>query len=119
MNDALKRLEEWPVWTSSDVAQNVNAGLDYARSLWHDGYGSVREDLPDCECALVYALVGERFLRFATGGWSDNESVIGALDRNVALSSLTWRLSARGGLHIYAYMPGAHPRAEHTPVTNQ
>ena len=43
---------------------------------------------------------GRRY-RLATGGWSGNESVIGALSRNPMFDALCWQSSHRGGLHIY------------------
>lgn len=40
------------------------------------------------------------FLRFATGGWSGNEDMMHALTENYPVMAC-WRLSARGGLHIF------------------
>ena len=39
------------------------------------------------------------YWRFATGGWSGCEEVIGAMP--LLVYSLAWRSSHRGGLHIY------------------
>jgi len=44
-----------------------------------------------------------KFLRLATVGWSGNEALVDALARNAVIYSLTWRLSSRGGLHIFEY----------------
>ncbi len=78
--------------------------LDMARAAWH-WPEFAHETLRAAEYALVS--VGEsephRYARFATGGWSGNESIIGALNRNVMVRALCWRVSARGGLHIYEY----------------
>ena len=101
-DDALNRLEHWlPVQGETHTA--INAALDYARALWSD-YGTVSEDLQPAERALLHAEATERFLRFATGGWSGNESVIAALNANCLLCTFTWRLNAAGGLHIYRYL---------------
>jgi recombinational DNA repair ATPase RecF len=40
--------------------------------------------------------------RFATGGWSGNESLIHALMSNISVyASLSWVASCSGGLHIF------------------
>jgi len=85
-------------WRSDDLA----ACLDYARAAWHwpDWVG---EDLSPAEREIVMAKDGERFVRFATGGWSGNESIIAALRANLVVWGVCWRLSARGGLHIFRY----------------
>jgi hypothetical protein len=41
-----------------------------------------------------------RIYRFATGGWSGNESIIACLNQNL-LSRAFWCFSSRGGLHVY------------------
>jgi len=80
--------------------------LDLARVAWH-WPDIVRETLSAPELAIVLVgeslKVGHRFVRFATGGWSGNESVITALRRNRLAWLTTWRLSARGGLYIFEY----------------
>ena len=97
--ETLQRIETWP-W------RDVAGCLDYARAAWHwpDWVG---EELSDAERELVHAAPGDRFVRFATGGWSGNEDVVHALGRNVMVRARCWCLSASGGLHIYRY-----PRAE-------
>lgn len=39
----------------------------------------------------------------STGGWSGNESLIGAMKRNYILWSLTWVQSRRGGHYIFEH----------------
>jgi hypothetical protein len=81
--------------------------LELAERAWHwDGWAS-RELRPE-ERAVVTNDVdeGAEFVRFATGGWSGNESIIAALDDNWPVAVMCWRLTARGGLHIYE-MPKA------------
>jgi hypothetical protein len=78
--------------------------LALAERAWHyDGWAT--RELDAHERALVHADPGEAFLRFATGGWSGNESLIDALEANLLVRALCWRLSSRGGLHIYE-IPG-------------
>ena len=50
--------------------------------------------------ALTMRDVPGKYVRFATGGWSGNEDIVAALDRNV-WAGMSWVLSAAGGLHIY------------------
>lgn len=37
----------------------------------------------------------------ATGGWSGNESLLGALGENVVAYAVSWNLSRRGGYHEF------------------
>jgi hypothetical protein len=84
--ETLKKIEEWPLNEREDYA----ALAEFICSVWH--YGE-----PWCK------LTGKRVktLRLATGGWSGNESILAALDKNVMFGMLCWQMSKRGGLHIY------------------
>lgn len=94
-NETLDRIEQAP----------VREALDLARAAWHwEDWAS--EHLRDAEREVITygePVAGRRFIRFATGGWSGNESIISALNRNPQVRVLAWRLHARGGLHIYEY----------------
>jgi hypothetical protein len=92
-DEELERLEKWPY-------QDAAGALEFAASLWH-WPDWVTRDISAHEAAVLHANQEDRFMRFATGGWSGNESIIGALRDNHMVSALTWRLTARGGLHIY------------------
>lgn len=76
---ALRKLARWP-------AKDINGALDFARALWH---------------WPAYARKRGRRYTFITGGWSGNESVIAALEKNTILFALCWVMSKRGGLHVY------------------
>lgn len=102
-DEELGRLEHWPPY---DVA----GALDFAASLWHWPDLAARE-LTAGEASVVRAEPGERYLRLATGGWSGNEEIVAALKTNMILRSLSWRLSAAGGLHIFQY---PNPRKQGT-----
>lgn len=39
--------------------------------------------------------------RIVTGGWSGNESLIAALEKNFIVRVTCWQSSSRGGLHKY------------------
>ena len=49
--------------------------------------------------------IGHKWIKFATGGWSGNEEIIGAMRSNYGIWSLLWESSHRGGLHIF-HKPG-------------
>ena len=38
----------------------------------------------------------------ATGGWSGNEDIIGAMQENIMFWALYWYSSSRGGKHVFA-----------------
>ena len=94
--ETLERLRTWPI---TDAA----AALDFVAAAWHWPNGVSRE-LRLQEAELLFWKPSDRFLRFATGGWSGNESLIDALKQS-QVAALTWRLSSAGGLHIFQY-PG-------------
>lgn len=79
-DDALNRLRQW-------TAHDPDGWLAFARELW---------SYPDA------AAVEGTTYRFATGGWSGNEDVIGAMCDNHVLWMLTWQSSHRGGLYFFA-----------------
>ena len=74
--------------------------LELAERAWHwDGWAT--RELKPAERDIVSGDGSKQFIRFATGGWSGNESIISALDANWVVTMLCWQMSARGGLHIY------------------
>jgi hypothetical protein len=86
-------------WSRRDIA----GCLDFCRAAWH-WPEMAHERLTPEELTILHAEPGDRFVRFATGGWSGNESLITALQRNQHIRARAWRLSSRGGLHIYQYV---------------
>lgn len=78
---ALERIRTWP-------CEDWRGLLEHIRPYWEDdpGYGSWRRT--------------RRRLRLATGGWSGNEDIIGALDRS-CFGIIAWESTHRGGLHVY------------------
>ena len=42
-----------------------------------------------------------RHVRIATGGWSGNEEIVGALSDNLVFWATCWLKSERGGLHVF------------------
>lgn len=67
--------------------------LEAALLLWDHNYGY----------AYKRKVRGEHKMRytFITGGWSENEYVAGALERNRTFSFICWYKSERGGLSVY------------------
>jgi hypothetical protein len=79
--------------------------LDFVKAAWHWPTFATH-GLREAEAALLHMDLADpemKYLRLATGGWSGNESLVAAMERNRLLGVLCWQLSARGGLHIYAY----------------
>lgn len=93
---ALTRIEAWPY-------EDIAGCLDFVASLWHWPEFGVSREIDAHEAGVLKANPGERYLRLATGGWSGNEELIAALRTNHMISALAWRLTARGGLHIFEY----------------
>jgi hypothetical protein len=94
-DETLQALETWPY-------QDLAGALDFLAAAWHWPEFATH-DISAHEAAVLHAEPGERYLRLATGGWSGNESLIAAIDANRMIHALAWRLSTRGGLHIYEY----------------
>lgn len=81
-DDELKTISEWDY-------QDFPALAEYVCGLWH--------------WSDLARLTGKRILqlRLATGGWSGNEDIIRALDKNPMFNLMCWQMSKRGGLHTY------------------
>jgi hypothetical protein len=76
---SLRRLAKWD-------HTDLKGALEFARSLWN---------WPD------YARKRGRRYTFITGGWSGNEDIIAALEKNFMLHAMCWQASFRGGKHVY------------------
>jgi hypothetical protein len=61
--------------------------LEYCASCWDKTYGKIVWKVGTVE--------------FITGGWSCNECVISAMQKNTLLWTLTWESSHRGGLYCF------------------
>lgn len=77
-DEALERIKDWPYADFSGL-------FEFVAALWKwPNYLTAEDD--------------RRTYRFATGGWSGNESLIGALNSNVIARLMCWEASFRGGL---------------------
>lgn len=86
--EELKRIEEWD-W------HDLEALAEFVCSLWEYD-GCKFEDWKKDEIDREY-----RMLWLATSGWSGNEDIIRALNKNQMFNMICWQSSHRGGLHIY------------------
>lgn len=84
----LEYISQWPVSSRS----GLRALFDFIQEALNLDYGSFS--------------VEDEKVRIVTGGWSGNESVIGALQQNYTFWGLCWESSHRGGLHWF-YSPSA------------
>lgn len=76
----LQRIEEWPY-------TDLIGLFDYIGERWM--YKDYWEKVVDNRLRVK--------LSVSTGGWSGNESLIGALEKNIMAWTLTWQESRRGG----------------------
>jgi len=79
-DEDLEKVENWDY-------KNFPGLIDYMEEIWSP-YGSITRE-------------GE-LVTFATGGWSGNESVIGAAEKNLMFRAMCWEKSERGGLDVYS-----------------
>jgi len=75
-------LERVKAWDANDC----HGLFLFIRSVWH---------WPD------FATMEGGMLRLATGGWSGNEDIIGAMHDNTIVWLMCWQSSHRGGLHWF------------------
>ena len=82
-DEELDAIQAWP-------GRDGAALMAQVRKLWHwPHYATVTQD-------------GDKLRHeFCTGGWSGNESLIGALKRNTMAWCLYWQLSERGGRYVF------------------
>ncbi len=77
--ETLKTIREWP--------SDNHAGLIYfCKAAW---------DFKD------YVQKSDGSWHFSTGGWSGNESIIEAMEANIAFWHRYWKQSTRGGHYVF------------------
>jgi hypothetical protein len=82
LEEHCKKLREWPINSHEDLI----ALLAYLKEIWWCGYGWSEHQSPS---GWIYS--------FSTGGWSDNEDLVGSLQDNLLFWALCWQQSRRGG----------------------
>lgn len=86
--EALDEIQKWP------IGENWNMLLARVEELWsYESYVSRDEEKEHNKHISHW--------RFVTGGWSGNESLIGALQENRLFWRTCWWLSQRGGAHEF------------------
>lgn len=63
--------------------------LETCADIWNTCYGSIS--------------IEGNTIRFATGGWSENEAIIEIMSRNKILWFQTWESSHRGGKYVFKF----------------
>lgn len=86
----LERIQEWGYRGFEDLAL-------FVQKIWHWGEDYARlSDWKVDEFGTEY-----RQFELITGGWSGNEDIVCALNKNQMFNMMCWYSSHRGGLHIY------------------
>jgi len=88
--ETLAAIAAWPIKCNKDI-QNL---LEFAGEAWSYPFpvetGGEDED---------------RWIRVVTGGWSGNESLVGAMEENRMFWALCWLESRRGGSYKFYTHP--------------
>jgi hypothetical protein len=69
--------------------------IQFCREAWNMEMGAIREELDED---------GKTLLCFVSGGWSANEAVLNAMQRNLMFNAMCWHSSYRGGLVKYSML---------------
>jgi len=99
-DETLEIIAKW------DVLHDAVNFLQQLKSIWaYDSF--VLSDTPPKEAEALLSMFDEtkdltsyKWLRLATAGWSGNESIVSALERNFSMQ-MHWYMSVCGGLIIY------------------
>lgn len=78
--EALDRISAWPY-------ADIRGMLAFVRELWNYDWSWAEE--------------GEHRLSISTLGWSGNESLIGAMEKNDMFWVMCWQQSTRGGHYVF------------------
>lgn len=89
--DELQAVREWPY-------SDLPGMMDYVRERWRyadDGYWRVFHGTDELskQPLTVYTI--------RTGGWSGNESLVGAMQENSMFMAICWEQSCRGGQYEF------------------
>ena len=87
----LEKIENWVISSTQDCMDL----MDIVKSLW---------SYPNYFSMTYKSGVGKNPVfkfNLSTGGWSGNESIIGALQKNYMFWALTWFSSQRGGHYVF------------------
>lgn len=92
----LKTISGWIITKEADI----QALLEYVRARWTypEYFGYQPERLAD-------GAPPNKPFGVSTGGWSGNESLIGALEDNLMFWACCWHRSERGGHYVFDSAP--------------
>ena len=76
----------------TDATGGTDQWLVCCGMVWDLRYGAVRKGCGDD---------GEYLVEFVTGGWSNNEAIIVAMEENIAMWMCCWYGTKRGGLYQF------------------
>lgn len=87
---------------------------DYPTEEWLDALAKAEAVSSEQRRAIAKAVIAawnygappideHGILRLATGGWSGNESIIGALQKNWLWWAMCWQSSHHGGLYFFQF----------------
>ncbi len=82
--ETLKAIREWP--TGNEDHQRL---LNFCLFAWDEHVGS----WDSTDAGVAYSL--------STGGWSGNESIIEAMQSNIAFWHRYWKSTTRGGHYVF------------------
>ena len=90
-DETLETIEQWQPEFDGDGFPWAGL-ISFCREAWDVKYGAIRDEVNE---------EGEKLLCFVTGGWSANEMVTGAMERNLMFRAMCWHSAYRGGLVKY------------------
>jgi hypothetical protein len=94
---ALEVVEKWH-W------DDIPGWFQFIKSIWHLHSWGWKEKLEPHDWNGKFEQYKNRMVQrhyVSTGGWSGNESIIGAMQRNDMMWHLNWVQSRRGGHYIF------------------
>jgi len=95
--DGYPTKEELEKISSWDLA-DFKGMMEFIKELWEFAdWGWSESDEPD----WLHKDRTNRVYRISTGGWSGNEEIIGAMQKNSIVWFLNWWESRRGGHYIF------------------
>ena len=80
----LRKIKRWD-------GKDVEIMIGWIMEAWNGTYGSL----------FLFEGSKKKKLTLITGGWSGNEDVMSAINKNMFFDMLFWQMSKRGGLHEY------------------